>query len=160
MVFILFVGVVFTSCEREINRIHLDKTNVGTISFNMKKGDEVKIQTEIDVEYSEEPLIVYDFEGYIGDSILFKGGVDPFQTTPKINEIKTTKNGLTSWKFTGDFGYGYKAREDTIHSFQLILIKNAKSDVNIKKADVIFIKPAFSFKTFARRVYNRLKKSI
>ena len=58
------LSILLFSCEKEIGRLDLTNNHTGQIQFELEKDREVKFWTNIDIEYVEKPLFVYDFEFY------------------------------------------------------------------------------------------------
>ena len=137
---ILVTSLFLLSCEKEIGKIDLTETHTAEITFELEKDREVKFWTNMDVEYKNKPLFVYDFEFYKGEEYLLKGGTDPLVTTNNKNETLTTKDGITHWKFYGKLDGSFIPKTDGIYTFKTTFIKNNKPGLKINKAEIVFIK--------------------
>lgn len=135
---IFIIAILFFSCENEIGRIDFTNKDKGEIQFDLEKDREVKIWTEIDIEYIEKPLFVYDFEFYKGDEFLLKGGTDPLVAMNKRDEVLTTEGGRSHWKFYGKIEGNFIAKEDGRYTFKTTFIKNKNPDLKINKIAVVF----------------------
>lgn len=138
--FLITVSLFLFSCDEEIGRLDLTKNNTGEIEFELEKDREVKIWTDMDIEYKEKPLFVYDFEFYRGEEFLLKGGTDPLTTTNNKDEELTTKEGITHWKFYGKLEGNFIPKSDGVYTFKTTFIKNNKPDLKINKAEIVFVK--------------------
>jgi len=137
---LILTSFLLISCEKEIGRIDIDKNNPTKISFSLKKDREVKFFTDIDIEYKEKPLFVYDFEFYKGDEFLMKGGTDPLTTMNNKDELLETKNGITHWKFYGKLEGNFVPKVDGNYTFKITFVKNNHPDLKINKAEIVFVK--------------------
>jgi len=141
-IFFIIIGIFslfLISCENEIGRMNLEETNNQSITFELKKDKEVSIWTEIDIEYKNEPLFVYDFEFYKGEEFLMKGGTDPLTATNKRDEFKTIKDSVIHWKFYGKVEGSFIPKEDGQYTFKSTLVKNNPPDLKIHKMDIVFV---------------------
>ena len=136
----ILISFLLISCEEEIGRLDLTHKNLGELSFELEKHQEVKIWTNMDIEYQEKPLFVYDFEFYKGKEFLLKGGTDPLVTTNNKNETLITKNGITHWKFYGKLDGNFIPKADGNYTFKVAFIKNNSPDLKINKAELVFVK--------------------
>lgn len=136
----ILISVLLFSCEEEIGRLDLTQNNTGEIQFELEKDREVKFWTNIDIEYKEKPLFVYDFEFYKGDEYLLKGGSDPLVTMNNKDEVLTTKNGITHWKFYGKLDGNFVPKSDGKYTFKATFVRNNRPDLKINKAEIVFIK--------------------
>ena len=137
---IIALSFFLVACDKEIGRIDHTNNTVGKIQLDLKKDKEVRIWTEIDIEYKGKPLFVYDFGFYKGNQFLLKGGTDPLVCINKKNESLITKNGITHWKFYGKLEGNFIPKEDTIFTFKTTFIKNKRPDLKINKAVIVFVK--------------------
>ncbi|MBL4593884.1 MAG: hypothetical protein JKX68_08725 [Flavobacteriales bacterium] len=137
---ILLVSILLFSCEKEIGRIDLTQNDTVIIEFDLEKDREVKFWTNLDIEYKEKPLFVYDFEFYKGDEYLLKGGTDPLITINNRDEELTVVNGITHWKFYGRLDGSFIPKSDGRFIFKTTFIRNNTPDLKINKAEIVFIK--------------------
>ena len=83
--------------------------------------------------YEIKPEIVYAFEFYQANKLLFSGGVDPFNVTAETNN--NTPN-IIKGKLEGEF----TAQYDDSYSIVITLIKNNTSNLKIHHAKITVIK--------------------
>ena len=134
-----FLSILLFSCEEEIGKIDLTKKNSGEIKFELEKDREVKFWTNIDIEYVEKPLFVYDFEFYKGEEYLLKGGTDPLITTNNKDELLTVKDGISHWEFYGKLDGNFIPKSDGVFTFKATFVRNNKPDLKINKAEIVFV---------------------
>ena len=137
---LVVLSLLLLACEEEIGRLDLRSHNTEEIVFDLEKDREVKFWTEIDIEYREKPLFVYDFEFFKGEEFMLKGGTDPLVTMNNKNETLTTKDGVTHWKFYGRLDGNFVPKSDGIYTFKTTFVKNNKPDLKINKAEIVFVK--------------------
>lgn len=136
----ILILLTLISCEQEIGRVDLINDNSKEIFFLLAADDEVSFYADIDIQYKEKPLFVYECEAYQGGLLLFKGGTDPLNTKNNQREEKNVVNGITNWKFYGKLEGTLKANMDGEYSVKTTFVRNEKEDLKIKKAEIVFIK--------------------
>lgn len=134
----LLLSFFIVSCEKEIGSVDLLKNNGQEIVFLLEEGDVVSFYTEMDIEYKEKPLFVYECEAYHGGFLLFKGGTDPLLTSENKNERIVNENGITYWRFTGKLDGTLKADMEGEYSVKTTFIKNNKLHLKINEARIVF----------------------
>jgi hypothetical protein len=142
MRFVALILLIFIlqSCQEEIARVDLLRNNPTTINFNLQKGEEVKLFADMDIEFVENPLFVFDCEFYFEDKFLFKGGTDPLNTKNNIREKKTENGGIVSWKYYGQLEGTLTSQEDGNYSVKTTFVKNSKPSLKINKAQLVLVK--------------------
>ena len=139
-VFFILISILLFSCEEEIGRLDLIQNKTVEIEFELEKDREVRFWTNIDIEYKEKPLFVYDFEFYKGDEYLLKGGTDPLVTMNNKEESLITKDGITHWKFYGKLDGNFIPKSDGVYTFKTTFVRNQKPGLKINKAEIVFVK--------------------
>ncbi len=140
LLILFLLSIVLISCEKEIGRIDLLKNNSEEIGFKLQKGDVINLYTDIDIEYKEKPLFVYECEFYYDEKILFKGGTDPLLTQNNQKESKVTIDGITHWKFYGKLQGNIIADMAGEYAIKTTFVRNNKPDLKINKAEIVFVK--------------------
>jgi len=140
IIFIVLIGVLLISCEQEIARIDLSKNKNIAIDINCEKDRQIDFYLDCDIEYSQMPTMVMDFEFFKGAEQLLKGGLDPFVASPKTDEIKNTIGSKTHWKFYGKLEGNFIPTADTVFTIKPILIKNNHPDLVINKFELVLVR--------------------
>jgi len=143
------VGSLFLfSCEQEIARVDLINDNSKEIVFELKKDETINFYTEMNIEYKEKPLFVFNCEAYYENSQLFQGGTDPLVTLENKNDKQDVINGVTHWKFFGKLDGDLKAIQDGKYTIKTTFIKNSEKGLKINKVEIVFIKQGYHFFNF------------
>ena len=139
-VLIFFVLTFLFSCTEEIARIDLTKSASQSISLKCKKHRQIDFFLDADIEFSNNPEMVLDFEFYKGTQQILKGGLDPLKCSQLENESKTVKAGITRWKFHGKLEGNFIPPSDTIFTIYPTLIKNNSPSFKINKLELVFVR--------------------
>ena len=110
-----------------------------SIQLRGEKNKQIDLYVDCDMEYTQPPVMVMDFEFYKGKNQRLKGGLDPLVASPKTNEIKTKLNGVTHWKFYGKLEGNFIPPSDTIFTIYPTLIKNNHPDLVINKFELVLV---------------------
>ncbi len=138
---LLVVAFVLISCDGELVRVDLLKENSKEVFFDLEAEEVVDLYVDIDISFKEKPLFVYHCEFNQDSVLLFEGGTDPLIATLKEDESKvTTKDGITHWKFYGKLDGNLKATSKGGYSIRTTFLKNEKPNLEIKKAEIVFVK--------------------
>lgn len=139
LLFLLLITLISCQAE-EVARVDLAITSPQEITLDLTKDEEIKLWTELDLEYDEKPSLVYDFEFIKNNEILIKGAVDPLTASSKKEEAKTTNNNRTHWKFYGKLDGNFIAKEEATYTVKVTLVKNNHPALKINKAEVVIVK--------------------
>src|SRR5690606_2776198 len=120
---LFLVAFLLVSCTTEIERVDVAKNENVVITVDCEKHRQIDFYLDCDIEYSETPTMVMDFEFYKGEEQLLKGGLDPLLTTKNVDEMKTEINGITHWKFYGKLEGNFIPPSDGVFTIRPTLIK-------------------------------------
>lgn len=137
---LIFFIITLFSCTSEIARVDVFKNNNINIQVNCEKHRQIDLYIDCDIEYTELPLMVMDFEFYSGDEQLVKGGLDPLLASPKSDELKTEVDGVTHWKFYGKLEGNFIPPSNGVFSIRPTLIKNNHPNLKINKFDLVLVR--------------------
>jgi hypothetical protein len=137
---VVFVSCLFFSCTTEIERIDVAKNSNVEIKIDCEKHRQIDFYLDCDIEYSESPTMVMDFEFYNGDEQILKGGLDPLSVSSKSDEVKTEKNGITHWKFYGKLEGNFIPPSDGVFTIRPTLIKNNHPDFKVNKFELVLVR--------------------
>lgn len=138
-VIILFLFFL-SSCTSEFQRIDLLQHNGEPVEVNCQKHRQIDFYLDCDMEFSELPEMVMDFEFYRGEEQILKGGLNPLAAKPMEREIKTIKEKITHWKFYGKLEGNFIPQSDTLFTIKPTLIKNYHPNLKINKFDLVFVR--------------------
>ncbi len=138
---LLFSCNFFTGDEvgrLKINQLSTeDNLIISETSIDFEKGDQVKIWTDMDLEYDGNIELRHFLEIYLEDEKIKEIEIDPFDKNVTIKESKMSINGNTKWSFSG------KSQEITFdkngkYTFKAFLMAGINDDIIIKQADLVF----------------------
>lgn len=130
---VVLVGLLISCGEQELTTIDLITKNPAQINLKLNKGDRIQFYSDLQLVYEIKPEIVYAFEFYQANKLLFTGGVDPFNVTAEMNNNSPN---IIKGKLEGEF----TAQYDDNYSIVITLIKNKTSDLKIHHAKVTVAK--------------------
>lgn len=133
-------SIFLFSCTTEIERIDLVKSNNVFINVDCEKHRQIDFYLDCDIEYSEVPTMVMDFEFYKGEEQILKGGLDPLAISSRSNEVKTEIDGITHWKFYGKLEGNFIPPSDTIFTIHPTLIKNNHPNLKMNKFELVLVR--------------------
>ncbi len=131
---IVFLVMLIMSCaKQELATIDLTTKNPAQINLKLNKGERVQFYSDLQLTYDVKPDIVYSFEFYQANQLLFSGGVDPLNVTTEIeNNTPNTIKGKLEGEFTAQY--------DDSYSIVVTLIKNNTLGLNIHQAKISVVK--------------------
>ncbi len=138
--FFTILSLLLISCSQEVGRVDLLQDNGKTIEFKLEAGETIELYTEMDIEYLDQPLFVYQCEFFKDNEPLFSGGTDPLITTEKTKDVLTLKDGITHWSFYGKLDGNVTADTAGNYAIKTTFIKNNAQGVKINKAAIVFVK--------------------
>lgn len=130
---VVLVGLLISCGEQELTTIDLITKNPAQINLKLNKGDRIQFYSDLQLVYEVKPEIVYAFEFYQANKLLFSGGVNPFNVTAETNNNSPN---IIKGKLEGEF----TAQYDDNYSIVVTLIKNKTSDLKIHHAKVTVAK--------------------
>lgn len=128
---IILVFVVSSCGKKEVATVDLVQQNPVVISLNLDKGERITFHSVLKMEYKEQPDVVYAFEFYQQEQLLFSGGVDPLNVAEKQPEIGTFKG-----KLEGEFTAQYNDK----YSVAIRLLKNNSEGLKLHEATIKVMK--------------------
>lgn len=133
-IIVIFVALLLMSCgKQELATIDLVAKNPAQINLKLNKGERIQFYSDLQLTYEEKPEIVYAFEFYQANELLFSGGVDPFNVTTEIeNNTPNTIKGKLEGEFTAQY--------DDNYSIVVTLIKNNTLGLKIHHAKITVVK--------------------
>jgi len=135
------ISFLFFSCsQQESIRVDLLQNDQKKVAFELEFGEEVNFYADIDIEYKEEPVLVYHCDLLFNGESLYNGGVDPLVTVQNVYDTTSVENGITHRKFYGRLRGNLRGREDGVYAVITTLVKNNHPDLKINKADIVFVK--------------------
>ncbi len=139
--FIFFLSILLFSCTEEVARLDLHSKNpVTSIEVDCKKERQIDFYLDCDIEFSEEPAMVMDFEFFKGEQQILKGGLDPLAASPKEAESRVEAEGKTHWKFYGKLEGNFIPPSDTTFTIKPTLIYNQHPDLKINKFELVLVR--------------------
>jgi hypothetical protein len=139
IILVLFVTLLF-SCTTELERVDLFKNQFVNIQVECEKHRQIDFYLDCDIEYSELPTMVIDFEFYNGDEQILKGGLDPLLASPKADEVKTEIDGVTHWKFYGKLEGNFIPPSDGVFTIRPTLIKNNHPNLKVNRFELVLVR--------------------
>ena len=131
---IVLIGLLIISCgKQELTTIDLITKNPAQINLKLNKGERIQFYSDLQLAYDVKPEIVYAFEFYQANELLFSGGVDPLNV---ITEIENNTPNTIKGKLEGEF----TAQYDDNYSIVVTLIKNNTPGLNIHHAKITVVK--------------------
>lgn len=151
LLFIILISVAFlTGCDaltgKEIARIPVNQISVNDsnlivkeTSIALKKGDEIGIWSDMDLEYEGDIYLRFKLEIWKNGEKLGKLEIDPLEKNVTIGEVKTALMNKTNWSFTGK-NSEITIEEDATYTFKAILVAVANPTLKVKKAEIVLKK--------------------
>ncbi|SFN42923.1 hypothetical protein SAMN04487989_101374 [Bizionia echini] len=124
-----------------INQLTISDDNLISkeATLSLKKGEEIAVWSEMDIEYEGNVDLRFQIEVSKNGENIGVLEIDPTDKNITIGELKSSINNKTSWSFTG------KNSEITIedngeYTFKGILIASENPTLKIDKAEIILKK--------------------
>lgn len=145
-----FTILLFTGCSAltgeeigrlPINQVSTDDDNlvIKELSLDLKKGDEIAIWSDMDIEYEGDVAMRFRVE-ILKNGENFGGlEIDPTDKNITIGEIKTSLMNKTDWSFSGK-NSEIKIEEDGNYTFKGILVASENRTLKVNKAEVVLKK--------------------
>ena len=124
-----------------IDELTVDQSDLKTQSttIDLEAGDRLNLWAHMDLEYEGE--LALEFQLLIikeGDTLNMLP-LNPFEVDITMNEIKTSFNNKTDWRFAGRMNY-LDIEDSGTYEFQTLLLANVGANPTINKADLVFKK--------------------
>ncbi|WP_417859351.1 hypothetical protein [Xanthomarina gelatinilytica] len=147
--FIIPVLLFLLSCnsilKKEVGRLKINKLStesnlvIEQTELNLKKDDDIKVWSDIDIEYEGDVTLMFRIEILKDDENLGVLEVDPMEKSVTIGELKTSIMGKTNWSFTGK-NSNITIEEDGIYTFRGLLVSSENPSLTITKAEIVLKK--------------------
>ena len=124
-----------------IDELTVDQSDLKTQSttIDLEAGDRLNLWAHMDLEYEGE--LALEFQLLIikeGDTLNMLP-LNPFEVDITMNEVKTSFNNKTDWRFAGRMNY-LDIEDSGTYEFQTLLLANVGANPTINKADLVFKK--------------------
>ena len=124
-----------------INQVSTDDDNLilKEVSIDLKKGENIAIWSEMDIEYEGDVALRFKIE-ILKDGENFGGlEIDPMDKNITIGEAKTSIMGKTDWSFSGK-NAEINIDEDANYTFKGILVASENRTLKVTQAEIVFRK--------------------
>ena len=123
-----------------INKISTDDNIiVKETSLDLKKGEEIAIWSDMDIQYEGNVALRFRME-ILKNGEKFGGlELDPTDKNITIGEVKTSLMGETDWSFSGK-NSEIKIEEDGKYTFKGILVASKNPTLIVNKAEIVLKK--------------------
>ena len=124
-----------------INKVSIDDNNliIKEASFDLKKGEEIGIWSDMDIKYEGDVALRFKIEILKNGKSLDRLEIDPTEKNITIGEIKTSLMSKTDWSFFGK-NYEIKITDDGNYTFKGILVASDNSTLKVTKAEIVLKK--------------------
>ncbi|MFP9112734.1 hypothetical protein ACLI1A_02255 [Flavobacterium sp. RHBU_3] len=146
---LLFVSVLFVSCDitgEEIGRLPINKLSIGyqhvfakELTLDLKKGEEISIWSDMDVEFQGEIQTRFRVKVYKDKLPYDELDIDPFKSNFMMNEFSRTINGYTQTSFNAK-NHVFTVKENGKYTFEGIYTPLDYSELRVHKAELVFKK--------------------
>ena len=143
---LLIIPFLLQSCEamfgKEIGIIKVNELStkndlrIHEITLNLKKGDEIFIWSDMNIEYKGDVKLMFQF--MINKDEVYKGGLefDPTEGNITVGESKSDIMGKTKWSFSKK-NKTIIIDEGGTYTFQALLKSSENTTLKIHKAEII-----------------------
>jgi hypothetical protein len=107
--------------------------------ITLKKGDEIAIWSEMDIEYEGEVSLLFKVSIARDGEVLDVLQVDPRQKDMTFGEVKTSFGNKTNWSFSGRNAI-FPIATDGTYTIEAILLASDDNSLVIKKAELVIKK--------------------
>ncbi|MCX2744518.1 hypothetical protein OO013_11615 [Mangrovivirga sp. M17] len=145
----VLISVLITACNaltgNEIARLKIDKVSnendlrVWKASVRLKKGDEIEVWSDMDLEFEGVVQLRFGVKIYKNDEEYRQLEIDPFDKNTTLGEVRKTINKGTEWSFFGK-NTSLRIDEDGSYTFEGVLISSENPTLKINKADLVIKK--------------------
>ncbi len=143
----LMVSGLFISCGaftgEEVGRLSINKVStseenatIKETSLDLKKGDELGLWSEMDMEYEGAVELRFRIEVIKDGETIDNLEIDPTDKSISIMQSKTVWNNKTDWSYTGKNGE-YTIKEDGNYTFRGFLVASENPSLVIEEAEFV-----------------------
>ena len=130
--------------EKEIARLPVNEVSTDEdhlmmqeTTLYLKKGEQVGVWSEIDIEYEGNIGLRFRLDIYKGDEPIAEGmEIDPMEKNITLGETKISVNGKVDWSFTGR-NTSLTFDEDGEYTFKAILVASNNPTLKINQAELV-----------------------
>jgi hypothetical protein len=141
---------ILTGCEaltgKEVARLSINQVSTNNnnliikeATLDLKKGEEILIWSEIDIEYEGDVALRFKIEISKNDTILNILEIDPTDKSISMGEVKTNLRNKTDWSFSGK-NSELKIEEDGTYTFKGLLVSSPNLTLKVLKAEIVLKK--------------------
>ena len=124
-----------------IDELTVDQSDLKTQSttIDLEAGDRLNLWAHMDLEYEGELALEFQLLVIKEGDTLNMLPLNPFEVDITMNEVKTSFNNKTDWRFAGRMNY-LDIEDSGTYEFQTLLLANVGANPTINKADLAFKK--------------------
>ena len=124
-----------------IDELTVDQSDLKTQSttIDLEAGDRLNLWAHMDLEYEGELALEFQLLVIKEGDTLNMLPLNPFEVDITMNEVKTSFNNKTDWRFAGRMNY-LDIEDSGTYEFQTLLLANVGANPTINKADLVFKK--------------------
>ena len=124
-----------------IDQLTVDQSDLKTQSttIDLEAGDRLNLWAHMDLEYEGELALEFQLLVIKEGDTLNMLPLNPFEVDITMNEVKTSFNNKTDWRFAGRMNY-LDIEDSGTYEFQTLLLANVGANPTINKADLVFKK--------------------
>ena len=142
--------LVMMGCDaltgKEVARLSIDQLTVDqsdlktqSTTIDLEAGDRLNLWAHMDLEYEGELALEFQLLVIKEGDTLNMLPLNPFEVDITMNEVKTSFNNKTDWRFAGRMNY-LDIEDSGTYEFQTLLLANVGANPTINKADLVFKK--------------------
>lgn len=143
---VLTGSITMLGCTgEEIGRLQINHIStegdmvVKETTLNLKKGDEVAIWSDMDIEYEGDVDLRFRIEFLKNGLPMDQLEVDPTDKNITLGEVRTSLMDKTDWSFSGK-NAEITIDEDATYTFKAFLIASENPSLVLNKAEVVLKK--------------------
>ncbi len=140
--------LLLTACGmfgEEVGRLPVNEASTSEngdrkeITLNLKKGDEITIWSDMDLEFDGNVSLMFKVEVLKDDKAHLFIDFDPTDVNVTLGEYESIVGNHTNWSYEGK-NTTFPIEEDGAYTFKAILLNTATPSLKLKKAELIFKK--------------------
>ena len=146
---LLMLSLILAGCDaitgKEVGRLPINQVSTEEnlvskeVTLDLKKGDEVAVWSDMDIEYEGEVDLRFRIELWENGEKQLSAEVDPTQKNITMGEIRTTINDKTEWSFFGK-NTEIKIEDDGKYTIKAALVASENPTLKVTKAEMVLKK--------------------
>ncbi len=138
--------ILLASCSaifgEEIARIPINEVSshdnmiMKEVSVELTKDEEIAIWSDMDIEYEGNVELRFKLEIFKDGKLHGQLELDPTEKHVSVNEVKTSINGKTDWRFEGK-NTKLRVEEDANYTFKGMLVASDNPTLVVNKAEIV-----------------------